>query len=131
MKTCFKCNETKPMDEFYRHPQMGDGHLNKCKACTRKDTAARFAIKSLDPEWLEREAERHRLKAKRMREAGRWPAQNKERRREALKRYRETDAHHDDHSRPLDVRWLCRRHHAEADNELRSMRRRAAFNESQ
>lgn len=24
-----------------------------------------------------------------------------------------TDAHHDDYSKPLVVRWLCRRHHAQ------------------
>lgn len=28
-----------------------------------------------------------------------------------------TDAHHDDYSRPLDVRWLCRRHHGEAHRQ--------------
>ena len=37
MKKCFKCFVAQPLTEFYKHKAMGDGHLNKCKTCTRAD----------------------------------------------------------------------------------------------
>lgn len=61
-KTCFKCNRTLELLQFYKHPQMADGHLNKCKDCTRLDSEQNRKKKMLDPDWVMAEMERQRKK---------------------------------------------------------------------
>jgi len=65
-KSCFKCGENKPLDDFYCHPQMLDGHLNKCKYCTKMDARARENILRHNPDWSEREKTRSREKYHRL-----------------------------------------------------------------
>jgi hypothetical protein len=45
---------------------MGDGHLNKCKECTRRDVQDNTAKKSTDIEWRRKERERGREKYRRL-----------------------------------------------------------------
>src|SRR5262249_22980488 len=45
MKQCFRCGQSKPLDQFYRHPRMGDGHLGKCRLCTRRDVRDNRALR--------------------------------------------------------------------------------------
>jgi len=39
-KQCISCNESQPLSEFYAHPMMADGSLNKCKTCCKRQARA-------------------------------------------------------------------------------------------
>ena len=127
MKTCFKCNTEKPLTEFYRHPMMGDGYLGKCKECNKKDVRENYEKRR--SQYLEYDRRRYRENPKRR--AGieaskaRHPDREKARRitRSAMSSgqltkqpcevcgLKKVDAHHEDYAKPLEVRWLCRKHH--------------------
>jgi ribosomal protein S27AE len=127
-KTCFKCGEEKPLSEYYRHKQMKDGRLNKCKDCTRKD-AKENRGKNIDyyraydrargnrqsPEYNKEYRKRFPLKYKAHVVTG-----NAVRDGKLVKQPCEVcgasdlvAAHHDDYAKPLEVRWLCYPHHAQ------------------
>lgn len=137
MKTCFKCKQEKPISEFYEHPNMADGHLNKCMECTKDDVHQNYRARRLAyaayyeaREKTERRKEIKRRAAEKRRllhpeKYAAVTAVNNAVRDKRLKRQPcekcgnpKSEAHHDDYSKPLDVRWLCFRHHREVHGQV-------------
>lgn len=66
-KQCFKCGIKKDLGEFYAHPHMLDGHLNKCKECTKHDVSVRANyLQATNPAWVQAERDRGREKYRRL-----------------------------------------------------------------
>ncbi len=131
-KICFKCLKEKDITGFYKHPQMGDGHLNKCKDCTKEDVREhrKENIESIRIYDRTRNRLPHRLKANDVRNKARIirnPVQyaanyllsNAVRDNRIEKEPCNTcgaivrvEGHHEDYYKPLDVIWLCSVHHS-------------------
>ena len=129
-KQCFKCNQVRPLTEFYRHSQMGDGHLGKCKECAKKDVRENYARRRARYSEYERRRnqtperrasmqeyqQRHRRYAPEKHKAVQ-SVNNAIRDKRLFREHCEVcgsenaQAHHDDYSKPLEVRWLCFKHH--------------------
>ena len=129
-KKCFKCGQEKQLFEFYKHPKMLDGHLGKCKECTKKDVHENYHKNR------EHYAKYEKGRFKRPERKKQAIEYQKKRRRKYPARYHannltnsairdkrlikgkceicgatRVEAHHDDYYKPLEVRWLCRKHH--------------------
>lgn len=66
MKSCILCNSNKEISDFYKHKEMSDGHLNKCKSCCKEQASKRMHKFREDPMWIEKEKERAREKYHRL-----------------------------------------------------------------
>lgn len=130
-KICFKCNQALPITCFYKHRRMYDGHLNKCKECTKNDVRE-YRLANLDkiraydrergnrltPEYMKAYilVYPNKYKAKNM-------VNNAVRDHKLFREpcetcgHEETHAHHDDYLKPLNVRWLCPIHHKKWHSE--------------
>jgi hypothetical protein len=129
-KRCFKCHLVLPLDAFYRHPMMGDGHLGKCKECAKRDVTEnrrkraeqyseydrrryqeptrRAYMQSLAKEHARKNPEKHAAR----RIAGNAIKCGRLVRQPCVEcRNQKSEAHHPDYSKPLEVVWLCRRCH--------------------
>ena len=137
-KVCFKCNILKPLSDFYKHSKMGDGHLNKCKDCAKKD------VHTHREENLEKVREYDRNRPNKTERVAKTTVYTKEYRVRYPNKYKahllvnnavrggslskptvcETCfsdfrivAHHNDYLKPLDVTWLCEVCHKAWHNE--------------
>lgn len=147
MKICRECKQTKPLSDFYAHPMMKDGHLNKCVECV-KNRVKTHREKNLDKIRAydkQRSTQPHRVKARKeyiKTEAGkiaRKKASINYKKKYPMayaahvitcnalrdgKIFREevcsvcgstynVEGHHDDYTKPLELRWLCEPCHKE------------------
>ncbi len=134
MKTCFKCGITKERSDFYRHPQMADGLLGKCKECAKRDVridratspnAREYDAKRSKDPGRRKYSREHKPKRTPIRQRAHNAVQRAVRSGKLIKPSEcnrcGTDqvrivGHHADYNKPLDVEWLCDlchlRHHA-------------------
>ena len=136
-KECFKCNTVKPLEDFYKHPKMLDGHVNKCKECNKNDVS-KHRIENLEKiRAYDRARGKESKRIKANTEITRaWRAEDSRRvlahssvsksiRNGILSRQpcvrcgeAKSVAHHEDYDKPLDVVWLCQPCHKQRHKEI-------------
>lgn len=131
MRTCTKCFRVKPDTEFYNA-------CNSCKVCTcaavkrnreqkREQYAAYERKRFNDPDRKRDIAEYQRTRRRvhsdkeKARQAIMWAVRRgwlKPQPCEVCGTTENIEAHHEDYAKPLEVRWLCFKHHREVHGQV-------------
>lgn len=122
-KKCFRCGVVKPLDEFYRHSEMADGHLGKCIDCAKADAKSyrehnQMAQFKTRKKAFEKKSSRYNLR-KLTEAAINAGVLVKPKECSVCGRTGRIEAHHPSYSEPLNVVWLCPKCHAKADMSRR------------
>ena len=140
-KLCTSCFVEKTVEaNFYKHTQMADGYLNKCKECVKNrvtkhrdaniERIREYDIKRFRENPKRKKQARHNIIKFRTENPEKYAAQTavgnairdgKLKRQICCKCGAKAHAHHEDYSKPLDVVWLCPAHHAEVHKEKRAV----------
>lgn len=116
MKTCLKCNKTKPLRLFSKHKGFKDGHRSRCKQCSRVDSydyyqknKEKLKDRPYDNESSYRSKKKYPEKHCARVKAGQAKLEQK-----PCEDCGESNTvkHHEDYKKPLEVTWLCCSCHA-------------------
>lgn len=139
-KECYSCKMYKPLTEFYVNRSMKDGHLNICKVCRKKQVQERYyksenrnKLKAYEKKRFQTEERKlkaleyqrkHRQETNPEKYIARNAVNNAVRDGKLIKEPCEvckdpnSQGHHTDYNKPLEVTWLCFRHHRKAHGQL-------------
>lgn len=114
---CKSCGEIKPLSEFHSRPETTFGYRRECKECRcirqrlySKTDSGKSVQKVADQKRNKKFPERRSARSKLFRAISLGLVYQTP----CLVCGAESEAHHPDYSQPLDVVWLCQKHHKEA-----------------
>jgi len=117
-KRCSHCKQWLPITNFYQNKSVDDGLSNQCRAC---DDCKSRNYQTVHREKVREIAKRSYLKHK-DRAAARALAHDAFPVSQPCRVCgKPGERHHEDYATPLDITWLCRKHHAARERERRNL----------
>ena len=132
---CRKCKKIKNRSFFFKHISMKGGIYHECKNCVRNYLSRGRTEKIRETERIYHRKWRKKERDKVLKYVEKWRKKNKEKV-SAHRKFgnaitsgklkkkpcevcgsKKADGHHEDYSKPLEVKWLCRLHHKQAHSK--------------